>query len=96
MKEAALANGLDPRKAVEQLPQLYRLLSEPMHKVELHEAHNAETPIDAILHGDPTALLLVSCLFKMTRRELRLYRSRWGGRESVQLILKEPGVPPLK
>jgi Ca2+-binding RTX toxin-like protein len=48
---------------------------------------------DAILNGDPTTLLLVSCLFKMTRRELRLYRMDAGERVLVRLKLKEPPVP---
>ena len=92
VRGAALANGLDPRKALEELPQLYHALSAPLHQAGIDS--DVETPIDAILNGDTTALLLTSCLFKMTRRELRLYRIHSGERVPVQLILVEPPVPP--
>jgi hypothetical protein len=91
VQEAAAANGIDPRKALDELPQLYHKLSAPMHRPGFED--DVETPIDAILNGDPTTLLLVSCLFKMTRRELRLYRMDAGERVSVRLKLKEPPVP---
>jgi len=92
VRGAALANGLDPRKALEELPLLYHALSAPLHQAGFDS--DAETPIDAILIGDATALLLTSCLLKMTRRELRLYRIHSGERVPVQLILVEPPVPP--
>jgi len=92
--EAAEANGIDPRKALEQLPELYHALSAPMHAAGFED--DVETPIDAILNGDATTLLLASCLYKMTRRELRLYRISDGERVPFQLKLKEPPVPPLK
>ena len=92
VQEAAAANGIDPRKALDELPQLYHKLSAPMHRPGFED--DVETPIDAILNGDPTTLLLVSCLFKMARRELRLYRMDGvGERVSVRLKLKEPPVP---
>ena len=58
-----------------------------MHVVPLDA--DAETPIDAILNGDPIALLLTSCVFKMTRRDVRLYRilSFLSKRASVKLDL---------
>ena len=92
VRGAALANGLDPRKALEELPLLYHALSVPLHQAGFDS--DAETPIEAILNGDATTLLLTSCLFKMTRRELRLYRIHSGERVPVQLILVEPPVPP--
>ena len=92
VQEAAAANDIDPRKALDELPQLYHKLSAPMHRPGFED--DVETPIDAILNGDPTALLLASCLFKMARRELRLYRMDGAGeRVSVRLKLKEPPVP---
>ena len=92
VRGAALANGLDPRKALEELPLLYHALLVPLHQAGFDS--DAETPIEAILNGDATTLLLTSCLFKMTRRELRLYRIHSGERVPVQLILVEPPVPP--
>ena len=91
VQEAAAANGIDPRKALDELPQLYHVLSAPMHQAGFED--DVETPIDAILNGDATALLLASCLFKMTRRELRLYRIDSGERVSFRLKLREPPVP---
>jgi hypothetical protein len=93
VREAAAANGIDPRKALDELPELYHVLSAPMHRAGFED--DVETPIDAILNGDATALLLASCLFKMTRRDLRLYRIESGVRMPFQLKLKEPPVPPL-
>ena len=94
VKEAAKANGLDPAKALEQLPMLYRVLSAPMHQAGFTD--DVETPIEAIFNGDPLTLLLASCVYKMTRRELRLYRVVSSGeREPVHFILKEPPVQPL-
>ena len=94
VKEAAAANGLNPDNALEQLPSLYRVLSAPMHQAGF--ADDVETPIEAIFNGDPLTLLLASCVYKMTRRDLRLYRMTGSGMyESVQFILKEAPAPPL-
>ena len=93
VRESALANDIDPRKALEELPLLYRALSAPLHQAGF--VSDAETPIDAILNGDKTTLLLTSCLYKMTRRELRLYRMHMGERDVVKLILSEPRLSPL-
>ena len=93
VRESAIANDVDPRKALEELPLLYHALSAPMHQAGFEP--DAEIPINATLNGNKTTLLLASCLYKMTRRELRLYRMHRGERMPVKLILSEPRVTPI-
>ena len=50
---------------------------------------------DVTVNGNKTTLLLASCLYKMTHRELRLYRMHMGERMPVKLILSEPRLPPI-
>jgi hypothetical protein len=46
------------------------------------------------LDDDKLTLLLASCVFKMTRRDLRMYRVFSSGeREPARFILEEPPVP---
>ena len=95
VSDCAVANKMDPAKVMAALPGLYGNLSGPMHAPRLESETEKMVPIDAVLNGDPTALLLVSCLFKLTRRDLRLYRVVSGGaRKAVVLTLKEPPVLP--
>ena len=96
VSDCAVANKMDPAKVLAALPGLYGNLSGPMHAPRLESETEKMVPIDAVLNGDPTALLLVSCLFKLTRRDLRLYQVVSGGaRKAVVLKLKEPPVLPL-
>ncbi len=85
--ECAAANKLGEAKALAMLPNVYRNLSGPLHALSVLDE---DAPIEAVLQGDATALLVVSCLFKLTRRSLRLYRMNKGLRETVTLQLKEP------
>lgn len=88
VSECAVANKLNPEKALEMLPVLYRLMSAPMHSPLMESEESI--PIEAVLQGDASALLLVSCLFKLTFRDLRLYRMQKGkGRVDVVLKLKQ-------
>ena len=92
MQECAKTNSIDPGKALEMLPRLYRELSGHMHPTL---GTGGDRLIEAMLNDNPTALLLVSCMFKLTRRDLRLYRrTHKGGRQSVELNIKEPSCPP--
>ena len=86
----AQANQLSTTKALEMLPELYRHLSGPMHASSLDLSE--DLPIEAVLQGDRTALVLVSCLFKLTHRDLRLYRMDNGRREPFPLVIPEPPV----
>jgi hypothetical protein len=93
VQECAKDNNMSPEKALELLPKMYRELSKPMHASSSDT--NRDTPIEAVLNGDRLAMLLVSCMFKLTRRDLRLYRrTHNGGRQSVELNIKEPSCPP--
>ena len=92
VEECAKANNMDPVKALEMLPKLYRELSGPMHAPTLATGRDMDLPVEAVLNGNPTALLLVSCLFKLTRRDLRLYRTHKG--DKVVLNILEPKIPP--
>ena len=93
VQECAKDNNMSPEKALELLPKLYRELSGPMHAQSSDTG--GDTPIEAVLNGDRLAMLLVSCMFKLTRRDLRLYRrTHDGGRQSVELNIKEPSCPP--
>ena len=93
VQECAKDNNIDPDKALEMLPKLYRELSGPMHASSL--GTGGHMPIEAVLNGDTTAVLLVSCMFKLTRRDLRLYnRDSRGERMAVVLNIKEPSCPP--
>jgi hypothetical protein len=87
--ECAAANQLGEAKALAMLPNVCRNLSGPTHALSVLDE---DAPIEAALQGDATALLVVSCLFKFTRRNLRLYRMNRGVRETVTLQLKEPPV----
>ena len=86
----AQANQLSTTQALEMLPGLYRHLSGPMHASSLDLSE--DLPIEAVLQGDSTALVLVSCLFKLTHRDLRLYRMENGRREPFPLVIPEPPV----
>ena len=93
VQECAKDNNMSPEKALELLPKLYRELSGPMHAQSSDTG--GDTLIEAVLNGDRLAMLLVSCMFKLTRRDLRLYRrTHDGGRQSVELNIKEPSCPP--
>ena len=93
VQECAKDNNMSPKKALEMLPMLYRELSGPMHAQGSDTS--GDTPIESVLNGDRLAMLLVSCMFKLTRRDLRLYRrTHDGGRQSVELNIKEPSCPP--
>ncbi len=93
VQECAKDNNIDPDKALEMLPKLYRELSGPMHASSL--GTGGDRLIEAMLSDNPTAVLLVSCLFKLTRRDLRLYhRDSKGERIDVVLKIKEPRCPP--
>ena len=87
--QCAAANQLGEAKALAMLPDTYKLLSGPMHALSVYDEI---APVEAVLQGDATALLIVSCLFKLTRRNLQLYRVHKGLREPVVLQLKEPPV----
>ena len=90
--ECAAANQLGEAKALAMLPNVYKNLSGPMHALSVLDE---DAPIEAVLQGDATALLVVSCLFKFTRRNLRLYRVSNGLRQTVTLQLKEPPVKAI-
>ena len=85
VQECAKANSMDPGKALEMLPRLYRELSGHMHPTL---STSGDRLIEAMLSDNPTALLLVSCMFKLTSRDLLLYRDK--RLNFVVLNIKQP------